>query len=224
MKKHMKKYMRKKYLILVTAVLLFSGCEDGGSSREYVEFEYPSYLTTMTTTTTVPVDTYSEYMETYTPTESETIDSNRFYYRGAMTANNGRNGINGVYADTMATAPKVGPIFGVTADTPMTTTAPPATESGTDNLSTETVTTELPDGEGEESSETVTATVQTTSGVLMDTIVSSPIISGAHTAGSVYSDTVFSNNVTAYTETVPKAVQDTMYSKTSATTTNGGNG
>ena len=195
--------------------LLLSGCESVNKSREYIDPDIP-HLTTMTMTTTVPVDTYSEYMATYTPTETTTDDSNRFYYQGAMTAQGiyvdtmATNGMyvdtmatNGMYVDTMVTFPTVGQVSGITADTPMTTTAPPLTESGYE--STDTVTAEQQDMP-EESGETVTATVQT--------------------AGSVYSDTAFSNNVTAYTGTVPTVAPDTMYKNTSSstTTTNGGNG
>ena len=216
--------MKKYCFILLMTALLLSGCESTGKSREYVDFDAP-YLTTMTMTTTIPPDTYSEYMETYTPTESETFDSNRFYYQGAMTA-------QGIYVDTMATFPTVGPVSGVSADTPMTTTAPPLPESGYE--STDTVTTDLhPAEEGEE---TVTATMQTVDGIPAvpgsdipgiptDTAYSNTYVSAAHTAGSVYSDTAFSNNVTAYTGTVPTVAPDTMYKNTSATTNNnGGNG
>ena len=210
--------------------LLLSGCESVNKSREYVDFDAP-HLTTMTVTTTVPSDTYSEYMETYTPTESETFDSNRFYYQGAMTA-------NGVYVDTMATFPTAGPVSGISADTPMTTTAPPLPESGYE--SSNTVTTDLQDMP-EAGAETVTATVQTVEGVPavpgsdvlgahsvprvpMDTAYSNTYVSAAHTAGSVYSDTSFSNNVTSHTGTVPTVSPDTVYKNTSATNDNGGNG
>ena len=216
--------MKRYWLILLTAVML-SGCE-GSKTREFIDPD-PPHLTTMTMTTTVPVDTYSEYMETYTPTESTTLDSNRFYYQGALTA-------QGIYVDTMATFPTVGPVPGVSADTPMTTTVPPLSEA--EEQSTETVTTDLPELP-EEGAETVTATVQTVEGVPnvpgalvssgtwgvpmapADTVYSN---TGSHTAGSVYQDTAFSNNVTGYTGTVPAVAPDTMYKNTSATTDNGG--
>ena len=209
--------------------ILLSGCESGNKSREFIEID-PPHLTTMTmASTTVPVDTYSEYMETYTPTESTTADRNRFYYQGAMMP-------NGIMGDTMATFPTVGPVSGISADTPMTTTAPPVSES--EQSSTETVTTDLPDAP-DEGAETVTATVQTVEGIPnvpgvlvesgtydtpADTAYSGAFVSGAHTGETMYSDTAFSNNVTGHTGTVPAISSDTMYKNTSATTNNGGNG
>lgn len=199
------------------AVLLFSGCESGDGSREYIEFDVP-YLTTMTMTTTIPVDTYSEYMETYTPTETEPFDRSRYYYRGGVQPAGGFQ-MGGVYADTMATIPTVGPVSGVTADTPMTTTAPPVTEPDADEQSAETVTTET--GGDEDVSETVTATGNMW-GVPMDTMVSNPYVPGAGAgvqAGTAVSAvTAFSNNVTAYTGTVPTVAPDTMYRHTTTTT------
>ena len=217
------------------AALLLSGCE-GAKTREFIDPD-PPHLTTMTMTTTVPVDTYSEYMETYTPEETTTLDSNRFYYQASMTA-------NGIYVDTMATFPTVGQVPGITADTPMTTTAPPISEE--QQQSTETVTTE-PQEAPEEEQETVTASggqaldgIPNVPGALVgsgiynapgtygaqsaDTAYSGAAFPGAqYTAGSVWSDTAFSNNVTAHTGTISTVAPDTMYKNTS-TTANGGNG
>lgn len=209
--------------------LLLSGCEQVNKSREYIDPD-PPHLTTMTMTTTVPVDTYSEYMETYTPTESTTEDSNRFYYQGALTA-------QGIYVDTMATFPTIGPVSGVTADTPMTTTAPPISEPGDETTETVTATIQTVDGipavpgSDVQGAQSVPGVQSTQSGysvpsIPTNTAYSNTYVSAAHTAGSVYSDTAFSNNVTGYTGTVSAVAPDTMYKNTSAaaTTTNGGNG
>ena len=213
--------------------LLLSGCESVNKSREYVDFDVP-HLTTMTMTTTVPVDTYSEYMETYTPTETTTADSNRFYYQGAMTAQGiyvDTMATNGMYVDTMATVSTVGPVSGVTADTPMTTTAPPISEPGDETAETVTATVQTVDGIPAVPGSDVLGTqsvpgVQsaqsgyTVPSIPTDTAYSNTYVSAAHTAGSVYSDTAFSNNVTAYTGTVQTVAPDTMYRNTSATTNN----
>lgn len=150
----------KKYYFILLASLLLSGC-NGSDSREFVEFEPPPYLTTMTMTTTIPVDTYSEYMETYTPTSEETTNSNMFYYQGGAA-------VNGVSADTMATFPSMSQVSGVTADTPMSvTTPPPETGSWSVSESTETVSADMQDGEG--LPETVTATAEIPEAVPADT-------------------------------------------------------
>lgn len=232
--------MKKYYFVLLTAGLLLSGCESSGSSREFVEFD-PPHLTTMTMTTTVPVDTYSEYMATYTPTESETTNSNMFYYQGGAA-------VYGVSADTMATFPSISQVSGVTADTPMATSVPDETGSGADSEPTETVTTEVP--QIDEPLETVTATVQAIEAVPVDTVFTDTIsalpqsvntvssvtahtdpvsvqsqpvntvptvtaVSSARTVPTVSADTAFSNNITGHTGTVPTAAPDTMFKNTS---------
>lgn len=71
----------------------------------------PPNLTTMTMTTVIPSDTYSEYMATYTPDEtSETGESRYSYSRpegyGADTAFRGNRDTAANYRDTAATAAK----------------------------------------------------------------------------------------------------------------------
>lgn len=197
--------MKKYFYILTAAVLLLSGCDEN-SSRQFMEYD-PPRLTTMTTTIYIPEDTYSQYMETYTSTESETTNSDRYYrFRGA----------NGVGADTMATVPTVGKVQGITADTPMTTTttAPPETESETGSGSAETSATETP--EDDEVTETVTATVQTMEPIPADDTTVPDTLSETSSASAISTaDTPFSNNVTAYTGTVQKPERDTIYKNTS---------
>ena len=57
-------------------MLFFSGCEEE-KPPEYVYHDHTP-LTIVTTGTTVPADTYSEYMETYTP--PSTTGTDVYYY------------------------------------------------------------------------------------------------------------------------------------------------
>lgn len=69
----------------------------------------PPNLTTMTMTTVIPSDTYSEYMATYTPEETYETDESRYSYSrpegyGADTAFRGTRDTAAGYRDTAATA------------------------------------------------------------------------------------------------------------------------
>lgn len=73
--------MKKYCLIIIAAVasaLIFCGCEKKSRVAEYVDMDN-SPLTVVTTVTETPADTYSEYMETYTP--SETTGTDVYYYQ-----------------------------------------------------------------------------------------------------------------------------------------------
>ena len=69
--------MKKYCLIIILSVLFLSGCEDKENVAEYV-YMVDSPLTVVTTVTEVPIDTYSEYMETYTPLTTTGTDV--YYY------------------------------------------------------------------------------------------------------------------------------------------------
>ena len=68
--------MKKYCLFIILTVLSLCGCEKE-KPPEYVYHEH-SPLTIVTTTTTAPADTYSEYMETYTP--PSTTGTDVYYY------------------------------------------------------------------------------------------------------------------------------------------------
>ena len=80
--------MRKFCFFIIFTALFLCGCEKK-QQPEYV-FHENSPLTTMTTITTIPADTYSEYMATYTP--SETTDTDLYH--------NHLSRVHGVSADT----------------------------------------------------------------------------------------------------------------------------
>ena len=135
----MKKYF---FFIILTAVFL-CGCEQRNDAVDYIYDAY-SPLTIVTTVTEVPADTYSEYMETYTP--ASTTGTDVYYYHvspewehGMETAQ--RPNMPDVYSDgnampdtamTMATAPKAEKPISETASV---TTAVPE-ENQTDGTTT----------------------------------------------------------------------------------------
>ncbi len=77
--------MKKYCLFIILTALFFSGCEEE-KPPEYVYHDHTP-LTVVTTATTVPADTYSEYMETYTP--PTTTGTDVYYYHLPPTFNGG---------------------------------------------------------------------------------------------------------------------------------------
>lgn len=69
--------MKKYCLFILLAALFLCGCEEE-KPPEYVYHDHTP-LTIVTTGTTVPADTYSEYMETYTP--PSTTGTDVYYYK-----------------------------------------------------------------------------------------------------------------------------------------------
>lgn len=146
-------YIMKKYLFLTAfaaAALFLSGCNKDRTVT-VVYTDVPSPLTQMTYSESLPPDTYSEYMETYT---SET-SSDRHYFSmiGGM----------GIYADTRVTAPPAdlgGGIGSLKRDTAVTTTTVPVTETD----ETEETVTCVPIGSETDITEVTSETAETTTG------------------------------------------------------------
>ena len=73
--------MRKKFfaffIFFAASGILLSGCETGSGVRNHVYTDNMPSLTAVPWETTVRVDTYSQYMETYT--ESTTVDSDAYF-------------------------------------------------------------------------------------------------------------------------------------------------
>ncbi|MDE7302936.1 MAG: hypothetical protein K2N60_06410 [Oscillospiraceae bacterium] len=109
----------KKYLFFTAfaaAAFFLSGCQNDRTTT-VIYTDVPSPLTQMTFRESLPPETYSEYMATYTP-ESETSSGR---YQFTMI------GGNGIYADTRVTAPPVnfgGGVGALKRDTAVTTTVP----------------------------------------------------------------------------------------------------
>ena len=118
--------MRKFCFFIIFTALFLCGCEKQ-QQPEYV-FHENSPLTTMTTVTTVPADTYSEYMATYTP--SETTDTDLYH--------NHLPRVHGVSADTGMISPDKQQLSIPSKDTAVMETSVPYDES-TYEKTTETV-------------------------------------------------------------------------------------
>lgn len=148
-------YIMKKYLFLpafAAAALFLSGCNKDRTAT-VVYTDVPSPLTQMTFSESLPPDTYSEYMATYT-SETET-SSGRHYFSmiGGM----------GIYADTKVTAPPAdfgGGIGSLKRDTAVTTTTVPVTETD----ETEEAVTCVPIGSETDMPEETSETAETTTG------------------------------------------------------------
>ncbi len=134
----------KKYLFfIIFAAAFFCGCEQRNDAVEYIYDDY-SPLTIVTTITEVPADTYSEYMETYTP--ASTTGTDVYYYHVSPEWEHGmeiapRPDMPAVFSDgnampdtamTMATAPK--------AEKPVTETTSVTTAVPEENQTEETTT------------------------------------------------------------------------------------
>lgn len=78
--------MKKYCLFILLSALFLCGCEEE-KPPEYVYHDHTP-LTIVTTATTIPADTYSEYMETYTP--PTTTGTDVYYYHLPPTFDGGR--------------------------------------------------------------------------------------------------------------------------------------
>ncbi len=86
--------MKNLFLLTASAAILLTGCNTDRTAT-VIYNDVPSPLTVKTFSESLPPETYSQYMETYTPTESSGTD---MYLYPA--------GINGdIFADTGITAP-----------------------------------------------------------------------------------------------------------------------
>ena len=105
-------------IIAVLSAVSLSACDENKGTRTMVYTEQLPYLTIMTQTTTIPADTYSEYMATYS--EEETGTENFFAFPH----------MHGVGADTAmgsfpAGAVTASPVTDTAAVLPQTGTLPP---------------------------------------------------------------------------------------------------
>lgn len=116
------------------AAVWLSGCSDGTATVIYEE--EPSPLTKMTFDTALPPETYSEYMATYTPTETTESNDERFYRRYGVQADTGVTSPERVTADSgqttllRDTSPARSLGQGMVRDTAVTSVTTAPTESG----------------------------------------------------------------------------------------------
>ena len=114
----------KKYLFLTAfaaAAVFLSGCQRDRTTT-VIYTDVPSPLTQMTFRESLPPETYSEYMATYTPESETSSDRPKFTMIGGI----------GIYADTRVTAPPAdfgGGVGALKRDTAVTTTTVPVTET-----------------------------------------------------------------------------------------------
>lgn len=156
-------YIMKKYCFLIAfsaAAMLLSGCRRDRTTT-VIYTDVPSPLTQMTFSESLPPETYSEYMATYTP-ETET-SSNGYYLLGIAG--------NGIYADTAVTAPPADRGNGIGSlkrDTAVTITVTAVPDTGIPDESEETVTCvpniSEPDDNGSLSGSAMSETTETTTG------------------------------------------------------------
>lgn len=145
----MKKYYF--FIVFVSFVIFLSGCQKDRTAT-VIYTDIPSPLTQMTFRETLPPETYSEYMETYT-SETET-SSGKHYFTMFMG--------NGIYADTGVTVPPAdfgGNINSLKQDTAVITTTVPSTEIS--DVSEEIITC-VPTGSETDTSELSSETTETT--------------------------------------------------------------
>lgn len=158
-------YIMKKYCFFIafaSILIILTGCQSDRTAT-VVYTDVPSPLTQMTFRESLPPETYSEYMATYS---SETETSSGGHYFTMI-------GINGIYADTGVTAPPAdlgGGISSLMRDTAVVTTAVPESVIADESEEIVTCVTDVPEtGEtdiSESSSETtedpVSDTTETT--------------------------------------------------------------
>lgn len=146
----MKRYYFIFIIIFAAAVCApLSGCKTGGT-RTVVYTDDDPYLTTMTQVTTVPVDTYSQYMATYTPSESSDTNGGAPYafFPDGLAADTGiLGGASASFAD------------GMLADMPPQDTAVTQVTAAPEETSAETEVPTVSDVSGttDEPAETITA-------------------------------------------------------------------
>lgn len=128
-------YIMKKYCFLIAfgaAAFLLSGCQRDRTTT-VIYTDVPSPLTKMTYSESLPPETYSEFMATYTP---ETEASSEGHYLSGIAGNR-------IYADTAVTAPPADRMKGIDflkRDTAVTITVTSVPDTETPDESEETVT------------------------------------------------------------------------------------
>lgn len=195
-------YIMKKLFfafIFIFAAAMLSGCNSANRTRTVIFTENPPPITTMTMTTTSFVDTFSEYMATYSDPEATTESS-----RGN--------------SNTVSRPPRVAPDTGfdrggfdqVSRDTAAVFTYVVTDEVSSFTENSETTVTEVPESETES---TPTSVVETTAETESSTVsaVTNAVPSDTALKDSPQRDTAFSQEIT----------RDTVYSSSSFTE-NGG--
>lgn len=82
-------YIMKKYcFFIILSAIFLCGCEEE-KPPEYVYHDHTPLTIVTTATTTAPADTYSEYMETYTP--PTTTGTDVYYYHLSPTYDRNEN-------------------------------------------------------------------------------------------------------------------------------------
>lgn len=139
--------MKKYCLVILLSAIFLCGCEEE-KPPEYVYHDHTP-LTIVTTGTTVPADTYSEYMETYTP--PSTTGTDVYYYKLAPTPD---GHVGSFYFDIpdkpptdTANRPEKAPRPDFSADTvtPAVTTVPQEDETEATESASSSVATPLPE-------------------------------------------------------------------------------
>lgn len=187
--------------IFIFAATTLSGCNTDSTTRTVMFTENPPSLTTMTITTTSFVDTYSEYMATYSYTE-ETTESSRGNHNAVSRP-------PGAAPDTMFSG---GGAEQVSRDTAAVFTYVVTDEVSSYTGSSETTAvTEVPESETESTTTSVVETTAETESSTVSTVG----------AASVPSDTAFRDRPKRDTVFSPHISADTVYSSSSFTE-NGG--
>lgn len=141
--------MKKYCLFILLAALSLCGCEEE-KPPEYVYHDHTP-LTIVTTGTTVPADTYSEYMETYTP--PTTTGTDVYYYKLAPAPDGHIGNLHIDIPDKppmdTATRPEKAsrPEFSADTTKPAVTTVPQGDETETTESASTAVTSPLPDAD-----------------------------------------------------------------------------
>ena len=139
--------MKKYCLFIILSAIFLCGCEEE-KPPEYVYHDHTP-LTIVTTATTVPADTYSEYMETYTP--PSTTGTDVYYYRLSPMPD---GHLGSIYIDipdkpdiNTAMRPEKAPKPDFSADTapPAVTTVPSDEETEATESASTSVTIQLPE-------------------------------------------------------------------------------
>ena len=157
-------YIMKKYCFFIafaSILISLTGCQRDRTAT-VIYTDVPSPLTQMTYRESLPPETYSEYMATYS---SETETSSGGHYFTMI-------GVNGIYADTKVTAPPAdfgGGIGSLKRDTAVVTTTVPDSVTADESEEAVTCVTNVPEtyiseslSETTEASETTETTETTT--------------------------------------------------------------
>lgn len=148
-------YIMKKYCFFIAFALiliLLTGCQSDRTAT-VVYTDVPSPLTQMTFRESLPPETYSEYIATYS---SETETSPEGHYFTMI-------GLNGIYADTGVTAPPAdfgGGISSLRRDTAVITTTVPESVTADESEEIVTCVTNVPETGETDTSESLSETAE----------------------------------------------------------------